>query len=69
MTAMKKSRFPGLVPTALAGLCLSAVTGAELANNGFEADAPAEVGYSALVLRHRGQVRESARNTSQKTPC
>jgi hypothetical protein len=49
MTAMKKNRFPGLVPTALAGLCLSAVTGAELANNGFEADAPAEVGYSALV--------------------
>jgi hypothetical protein len=49
MTAMKKNRFPGLVSTALAGLCLSAVTGAELANNGFEADAPAEVGYSALV--------------------
>ena len=46
---MTKNRFTRLLPAALAGFGLSSVIGAELANSGFEADVPAEVGHSALV--------------------
>ena len=50
MIAITKNRFTNILPAAIvAGLGLSTLSGAELANSGFETDLSAEIGYSAVV--------------------